>query len=168
MAVRSGSGGAIDADDWRARSNRDFVAVVFGTDLLLCALRGVLCLLAVVAVVRDGSDDVAAPMLALLAAQWAADAGLALFGIRANLRLRGNDAAGLASGRIAVLLAGAGIVSTLFQYALRDGVPDDGSTCDPAVVAAGMLIGIGLRIGWNAVYWAALARVRVAAACPAP
>ncbi|HEY0231453.1 MAG TPA: hypothetical protein VGC55_09390 [Dokdonella sp.] len=128
-------------------------------DLFLCAVNALLALV-VLAKLGAGADADSVPVMAI---ETAVHAGIAVFGIPANIALLRRKPFGAVLAKIALAFVGAGMALALYEVSMR--IDDPESTCPPELVVAGAALGLALRLVTNLIWFDRVRRAQKRLRC---
>ena len=116
-------------------------------DLVLCAFNA-LCVLVGLAMLGGETDEGA---ISILAIETAVHAGIAVFGMSADIALLRRRPSGAALAKIALAFVGAGMAVVLYEVPMR--IDDPESTCPPETIVVGAAIGMAFRLTINLIWF---------------
>lgn len=116
-------------------------------DLVFCAVNALLVLVGLAMLGGDAEEG----SVSVLAIETAMHAGIAVFGVSANLALLRRKPSGATLAKIALAFVGAGMAVALYEVPMRIGDPE--STCPPETIVAGAAVGMAIRLTINLIWF---------------
>ena len=116
-------------------------------DLVLCAFNALFVLVGLV-MLGGGADG---GPVSILVIETVVHAGIAVFGMSANIALLRRRLSGAALAKIALAFVGAGMAVVLYEVPMR--IDDPESTCPPETIVAGAAVGMAIRLTINLIWF---------------
>jgi len=116
-------------------------------DLFFCGVNALLVLGGLWMLVTGVDADAAS----VVAIETAVHAGIAAFGVPANIALLRRKPFGALLAQVALGFVGAGMLLALYEVPMR--IDDPESTCPPEIVVTGAAVGMAMRFATNAIWF---------------